>query len=239
MGSADMKLQCDCCESVLEVSGKGEESAMFQDLRARGKLRCPACNGYFLKQIDGAEEEPEDFDGIYVDHVNGFGNVHYQFNGMEIYRKYGAGEKENISIRPSKSQTKVLNLFKQMFLIAKRETAARYVIDGAELFRYVDRIAKAYFDLDYYIRLTVKNGSMSIGAWGIDERNPDLKHTVTYRDISDPPGKDGNVVVRGVHLAKMKTKGDLELLIMKSKVIILTDRIDSVSMPVLIEKQPV
>ncbi|GHV78615.1 hypothetical protein AGMMS49944_04060 [Spirochaetia bacterium] len=235
-----MKFRCDCCGSILEVSEKGQESAQFWDLRAQGKLRCPACNGYFLKQIDGTEEEPEEFDGIYVDHVPGFGNVHYQFNGMEIYRKYAQGETENIySISPSRSQARALNLFKQMFLIAKRETVARYVIDGADLFHYADRIAKAYFDLDYYIRLIVKKGSLSIGAWGIDVNKPDLKHTVTYRDISDPPGKDGDVVVRGVHLTKMKTKGDLELVILKSKVIILTARLDSVSMPLFPEKIPV
>jgi hypothetical protein len=233
-----MKLQCDCCESILDVSEKGQESFLFRDLRAQGKLRCPACNWYFLKQVDseGAEEE-EDFGGIYVAHVPGFGNVHYQYNGTEIYRKYGAGEKENIyTISVTKSHARVLNLFKQMFLIPKRETLARYLIDGAELFKYADRIWKAYHDLEHYIRLTIKKGSLSISAWGISKDRPDLKHTVTYRDISGPRGKGRDVIFRGTHMAKMKTKGDLELVILKSKVILLTDRLDSVSMPLFPEK---
>jgi hypothetical protein len=184
------------------------------------------------------EDLPEEFEGIYVDHVEGYGNVYYQFNGQEIYRKYAPGEKQTIySISPSRSQTRVINLFKQMFLIPKRETVARYIIEGAVLFHYADKICNAYRDLDYYIRLSIRKGSMTISAWGVNPERPDLAHSVMYKDVSKPPGKDGDVILRGMHLKKMKTANDFELVVLKGKVIILTERLDSVSMPVLIEKK--
>ncbi|GHV91184.1 hypothetical protein AGMMS50268_16870 [Spirochaetia bacterium] len=51
-----MRLQCDCCKSVLDVSETGEESALFIELRKKGMLRCPACNGYLMRPIPDLEE---------------------------------------------------------------------------------------------------------------------------------------------------------------------------------------
>jgi hypothetical protein len=229
-------LQCDCCKSVLDVSEKGQESALFIDLRAQGRLRCPACNGYLLKQIHLDDPKKEkDIRGKYIEYVHGFGQVHYEFTGEVLYRKrlQVSGKDDT-----SKEQKAVIRQFKQMFLIPKRETVARYIIEGAVLYHYADKICNAYRDLDYYIRLSIVKGSMTISAWGVNPERPDLAHSVTYRDVSNPPGKDGDVILRGLHLKKMKTAKDLELVILKSKVIILTERMDSVSMPVLIEKNP-
>jgi hypothetical protein len=42
-----LRLECDCCGSVLAVTEKGQGNALFQKT---AEPRCPACHGYLFRK---------------------------------------------------------------------------------------------------------------------------------------------------------------------------------------------